>query len=113
MPWPSGIFERSQAPFSATLYQITNQWQGQIGSEFVRVYAGAKTADPTQGIIVVLTTSTVDLADHTRQTGGLFLTPDKLGALRIVSANGPQLTLVTPGGRQFMFDAAARTLVPR
>ena len=111
-PWPSGIFETPQAPFSPALYRIANQWQGRIGDEFVQVYAGAKTADPTQGVIVVLTTSAIDLSDRTAQTGGFYLTTEKLGALRIVSATGTSLALVTPGGMQFVFDVASRALVP-
>lgn len=109
-PWPTGIFEQRQAPFSSALYRITNHWQGKIGDEFVTVYAGAKTADPTQGVVVVLTTSAIDLSDRTLQTGGLYLTAEKLGALKLVAAQGTRLTLVTPGGKNYVFDLANRGL---
>jgi len=110
-PWPSGIFESPQAPFTPALYRISNQWQGRIGDEFVQVFAGAKTADPSQGVVVVLTTSAIDLSNRTPQTGGFYLTPEKLGALRIVSADGTHLTLATPSGKRFAFDVISRVLL--
>jgi hypothetical protein len=109
-PWPTGIFESAQAPFSTALYVITNQWQARIGDEYIQIYAGAKTADPTQGVIVVLTTSAIDLSDHSAQTGGVYVTTEKLGALRIASASGTRLSITTPGGKTFVFDAVTRSL---
>lgn len=110
-PLPTGVFESSQTPFSAALYRISNHWRGKIGDEYVTVYAGAKTADPTQGVVVVLTTSAIDLADRTAQTGGLYLTAEKLGGLKLVAAQGTRLTLITSGGNNYLFDLANRGLV--
>ncbi|MDP9253053.1 MAG: hypothetical protein M3O80_08605, partial [Chloroflexota bacterium] len=110
VPWPGGIFESAQAPFPPALYRIQNQWQGQIGSEYVQVFAGAKGSDSEQGVIVVLTTSVTDLTDHSRQTGGLYLTPGRFGNVHISAATGTELTLATPDGKTFRFDVASRLL---
>ena len=59
----------------------------------------------------MLTTSAIDLSNRTSQTGGFYLTPEKLGALRIVSADGTHLTLATPSGKRFAFDVISRVLL--
>jgi hypothetical protein len=109
-PLPTGLFQTGQAPFSSRLYKIENQWQGVIGSELIRVYAGAKTADPSQGVLVILTNDVKDLSDRTPQSGGLVLSPGRSGGFRIVSAEGTRLTLTNPGGQTFVFDVATRSL---
>ena len=111
-PWPTGIFETPQAPFSTSLYQITNQWQGRIGDEFVQVYAGARTADPSQGVLVVLTTSALDLSDHTTTSGGFYPLVAS-GSLRIVAGDASGLSISSARGLAFTFDLKTRALTPR
>lgn len=108
-PWPSGIFERSQAPLPASLYTITNQWQNDVGGRHVQVYVGAETPFPSQGVVIVQTTS-LDLQTVRTMT---YLTPVTSGRLRIVAAQGSQLTLTAASGTSYVFDVVARTLLSK
>lgn len=109
--FPTGIFQTGQAPFSAKVFRIENQWQGTIGDEFVRVYAGVKADDTAQGVLVVLTSDARDLSDRTAQTGGVLLAPSRAGPLRIAEAEGTRLTVTNPAGEIFVFDVPMRSLV--
>ncbi len=108
-PWPSGIFERSQAPLPASLYTITNQWQNDVGGRHVQVYVGSETPFPSQGVVIVQTTS-LDLQTVRTMT---YLTPVTSGRLRIVAAQGSQLTLTAASGTSYVFDVVARTLLSK
>jgi hypothetical protein len=100
---PAGIFEDVQGPFSSQELVVANAWQGQIDGEWVQVYAGALTDDPTQGVVVVLVAGQPGAA-----SGSQHLTPAKAGAVRIVAAEGTRLTLEAADGTRFTFDAATR-----
>lgn len=106
-PWPSGIFASGQAPLPSGLYSMTNLWQGVLNDEHVQVYAGSKTTDPSQGLVIVLTTS----FDLRRSASELFETPSKRGALHIMVVRGTRLYLVSADGTPFVFDISIRRFV--
>ena len=103
---PTGIFTQGQPPFPAQQYALTSFWRGVVGAEYVTAYAGALSADPSQGIVVVITLAVKDLGAGS--PGGEFRLPSRIGSLRIDSANGTLLHLVAPNGAAFTFDAALR-----
>ena len=99
-PWPSGIIESGQAPLPGELYVINNQWQEVVGGVHLSVYAGSEAQDPSQGVLIVMTTS-LDLQTSTGPH--IYLTPLHSGALRIVGSNSQRLTLTSTNGTQFVF----------
>ncbi len=107
-PWPSGIFERSQAPFPSMLYRISNQWQDIVGGVHVQVYAGEETATPSLGVVIVQTTS----LDLLTSQDAVYQAPSMGGMLRIVAVHGSQLTLDAANGATFTFDVPTRSLAP-
>ncbi len=106
-PWQTGIIESGLAPFPSAFYKIENQWHEILDGEHVKVYVGAAGKDPSQGVVVVQVT-TLDLTNTT--TPEVFKTSIPVGALRIVAAKGPQLTLSSSEGLRFSFDVQSRKL---
>lgn len=100
--WPTGIFEESQAPFSSEDVRIVNHWQAKVGDHYVQVYAGSLTQQPQQGVVIVTRTSLrgapLGAARHR--------TPQGIGPVRIVAADGLKLTLAAVNGRSLTFDVA-------
>ncbi len=96
-------------------YLIENQWWETIGSHSIRVYAGAKRGDgvndlpkPWQGIVFVVVVG----PDSTRLPGGgTYETPKKVGAVKIVDAQGQRLVLKAEDGTLFYFDVPTRQFV--
>lgn len=107
-PWPTGIFEEGQAPFPASAVTVSNQWQGRLNGDYVRVYAGSLPNDPAQGVVIVSVVS----ADQEPVSTEWLKTPEKVGALRVVAAHHTQLTLESTTGLSFTFDVQTRSLVP-
>jgi len=109
------IIEHGLAPLPGMAYEILNSWYSEIGGKRTAVYAGARRDDPggapgaSQGIIVVI----VDTLDFKPlpEEGGEYPTPSKVGPVRIVEANGIQLTLVTQNGEAFFFNIASRQFI--
>lgn len=104
--WPSGIIETAQIPLSGAQYAINNHWQGLVNGEHVAVFAGSLSDDPHQGVVVLMTIS-VDLQHTSSQ---VYLTPLKVGSLSVVATVGTRLTLRSPTGAAFAFDATSGTL---
>jgi hypothetical protein len=107
-PWRSGIFESGNAPFPSSVYYIENQWQDVVEGEHVNVFAGEYTQDPSQGVVMLALTSLDGKALSVKESP----TPTKVGALKIVSANGFVLRLISTKGSSFTMDAATQTLTP-
>lgn len=115
--WPSGIFAEGEAPFPAgqpfpnSAYTVTNVWQGRIGAEYVRLFAGSYLRDSAQGIVIVQRVP-VDLT----VAPGLAVTkvpPVKSGALRILSVANGRAVLTSASGPAVDFDLASQTFSPR
>jgi len=99
-PWASGIIESGQAPFPGDIYVINNQWQEEVDGVHLSVYAGSEAQDPTQGVLIVMTTSLdlqMNVGPHT------YLTLSYTGALQITGAKGQYLVLTSTSGAQFSF----------
>lgn len=106
-PRPTGIIEEQQAPYPAALVRISNQWQRLVNGEWVHVYAGSLTSDPTQGVVLVMTES------PDQMTGGHYPTPTKEGSVRITGEQGLQITLTSSEGATFVFDVSSRSFEVR
>lgn len=102
---PRGIIAESQAPLSSEDVKVDNQWQDQMGGEWVHAYAGVAAHDPTQGVVVVLAKS----------GGGTYPTPSRSGSVHFTSANATvnatRLTLEATTGATFVFDVTTRAFV--
>jgi hypothetical protein len=101
--WVEGIFD--SVDFPGPGYRFENLWQGRLGGSYVRVYAGAYTADLSPGVVLV------DLVDpdtfgHTFH--GPFEAPVE-GPLRIETEGGTVLTLSSAEGKSVTFDVATET----
>lgn len=101
--WPSGIFEGRQPPFPSSYVRISNHWQSLLDGVYVQVYAGALTSDPDQGLVITVRTSRQG-APLGNQT---VFAPRRGGALRIDSAVGSELRLISAAGDTYTFDARA------
>jgi hypothetical protein len=88
---------------SAQSYDTGAYWYIEQGQRSIGVIPGALRADPTQGVVIVIAT-------RGSERGGIYETPTKAGKLKIVSAQGEQLTLQAKDGSMFTFDLPTRSL---
>ncbi len=88
--------------------RIANLWSEETGDRKIIVYAGSDWNDDAQGIIFV---AQVTLSGDILPDGGYYITPDKTGALRIISAEGERLTLLSQNGDTYYFDVPGQTFV--
>jgi hypothetical protein len=98
------IVEAAFGPPGAVDATFTNNWSATTSSGSVEVYAGGLISDPKQGLIIVA------LWDRSGVWvgGGRFLTPRKLGTVRVTGAVGAVLTLRGDDASTFSFDALGR-----
>jgi hypothetical protein len=96
---------------------VNNNWFTDIGEKRIRVFAGAQRGDgakelpkPWHGFVAVVVTS-LDGLNNYPDEGGLYWTPSVEGPLRIVDADGMQLTLLAENGKAFFFDVSSRQYV--
>ncbi|MDP2948795.1 MAG: hypothetical protein Q8P22_04585 [Chloroflexota bacterium] len=104
------IVETQQARYSPMVFSFQNHWFEVKDGQYVVVFAGREgsAGDPSQGVVVV----EVDTMDFMPVAGGgIYRTPIKDGAVRIVGADGERLTLTSASGATFIFDVASRTFV--
>lgn len=106
-PWPTGIIESGQAPYPGSLYRFSNQWHEVVGGEHAIVYAGALREDPSQGIVAVAFTA-LDVTSPAAE-GGVYETPVRAGAVRIVAATPDGLALEAADGTLLTFSLGSRT----
>jgi hypothetical protein len=106
-PFATGIFEGQTGVFHAFEAKIENHWRGIVDGERVFVYAGAWVSDPSQGFIAV--------HSNVRSSGylhGLFPSPTKSGALRIIGVKGSRLIIQQANSKaKLFFDVPALTYV--
>jgi len=97
-------------------YDIINSWHKEINGKRIMVFSGALRDDTSggpastvQGIVEIM----VQTADYKvlPEEGGMYPTPTHAGPVRIVDANGMQLTLVAQDGTGFFFNVASRKFV--
>lgn len=105
--WDSGITEEKSAPIPHGIIEIENGWSGTAGTpgtsehRHLSAYAGSSPGDPSQGLIVVLRFTPSGLGKGM----GEYRTPQQVGEVRIVAADGNLLTLRSATGVTFRFDA--------
>ena len=97
---PPRIVENGQAPLHDANYVFVNQFDGVVGGRIVNVYAGYYRFRPTQGVLMV-TTSSLDLSAATpaRFVNG----PAGAGALRVSTFLGDHLLLTSERGATMAF----------
>jgi len=104
------IVEGYAPPLPSEVYQINNQWDGQVGSTIYQVYAGLdKIKAPPQGVLLV---TAYQSDTYAAVAGGEYLPPAPTGPLKLVSFQGTQLTVVdTVSKKQLTFDVSTRQWV--
>lgn len=107
-PAPTGVIEITVAPFPATEFLANNRWQGFIGDKLVAVIAGGP-ANTSLGQLMVLTLDRDGVTILETQRLSL---PGQPGRARVTSATGTTLSIQTPSGAMFSFDAVAKRLSP-
>jgi len=88
---------------------FVNQWSEDINGKRITVLAGSEHANSQQGLLIIVVTSPGN--PTTLLSNESYVTPIQFGAVRIVEANGEQLTLATSEGGRFVFDIASRRFV--
>lgn len=96
--WPTGIFEDSEAPAPGVVFLGNNRWVGKIGDHYVAVHAGRSGEDPTTGRVLAVS-SHGDMDGYTLDLPGT-------GALTVIAAVGPVVTLKDEDGRLYVLAAA-------
>jgi hypothetical protein len=106
------IIETNFSPLNSN-YRIINQWFADLSGTHITVYAGGRQSDSARGDSVlndlswpgVLVVTVLDENGKILQKkGGVFWTPQNVGPVRIVDANGTILTLAAKDGSTFNFD---------
>jgi hypothetical protein len=87
---------------------LLNAWQGEVGGRLVTVYAGARAGDSAQGVVVVVALERGNAARFSQQA---LATPSRSGAVRVVTADAPLVTLRATSGVTFTLDVTARRFV--
>ena len=99
------IVEAPLGPPGALDATFTNTWNATTSKGIVEVYAGRLISDPVQGLVIVAVWD----SDHAVWLGGgRFLTPRKIGGIRVSGAVGSVLTLLGDNGTTVTFDAINR-----
>jgi hypothetical protein len=99
----TGIIEYPSSPFPSAEYIITNGWQELIDENYVTVFAGALTSNRKQGVLIV----EMESPFRFRQ----YITPDQSGEIKISSAKGFRLVLVSSNNKTYYFDVPAQRFV--
>jgi len=103
--WQKGIIADDESPSSA--FKIRNRWAGTVRGGDVVVFAGARTDDDSQGVIVVQQLA----SDGSASTPTAYDTPTRSGAVHVTEVKGSRVTLLTDGGTTFTFDVVTMRFV--
>jgi len=102
---PVGILDDVDTGLFAMGYALENSWQRQINGYWALVEAGSLKSDPDQGIVF----ATWDIPNTA--SGGLYRTPRRAGAVRIIAEADNRLTLQAADGTLFYFDVPGQAFV--
>ena len=105
---PTGIIEDVGGALPTSTDRLVNAWQGEVDGRPVTVYAGARAGDNAQGVVVVVT---VERGNRARFSQHTLATPSRSGAVRVVAAHAPLVTLRATSGATFALDVTARRFV--
>lgn len=114
-----GLFTDVPAPLSPAFYDLEgNAWQTLLGNRVITVYSGALDENPAQGVVVVFTRTLPNPAAPAHELDPEFeaseeqyLTPRKLGSVRIVAERGGLIELQAAQGGTSTFNLASRRFV--
>ncbi len=98
--FPVGIFEGAGGIAHSWEGQFTNHWQNSLGTEFVILSAGVDAQDASQGLVMVMKVS----GDRSRFTRQFFASPQRTGALKVVTVEGTLAKLISENGTELVFD---------
>jgi hypothetical protein len=100
----AGIVNLRQGPFSPSIFTCRNMYRGQVGSDWLYVFAGASVdGDGKQQAAVRVYKQP---AGGSYGLVGVYAAPLTSGPLTIVSVNGSTLTLRSDGNEGITFDLA-------
>jgi hypothetical protein len=105
---PTGIIDDVQGALPTSTDRLLNAWQGEVDGRLVTVYAGARAGDSAQGVVVVVT---LERGNTARFSQHALATPSRSGAVRVVAAHAPLVTLRATSGATFTLDVTARRFV--
>jgi hypothetical protein len=105
---PTGIIDNVQGALPTSTDRLLNAWQGEVDGRLVTVYAGARAGDSAQGVVVVVA---LERGDTARFSQHALATPSRRGAVRVVAAHAPLVTLQATSGATFTLDVTARRFV--
>lgn len=102
-----GIVSMRQGPFPSSVFTVRDMWQGQVGSNWVLAYGGAKTnpdSTPGAGGIVLYAEKANAQGAFDLYPLGTFLAPNGTTTLTITAVNGNLLLLRSQSGTQLTFN---------
>ena len=105
---PTGIIDNVQGALPTSTDRLLNAWQGEVDGRLVTVYAGARAGDSAQGVVVVVT---LERGNTARFTQDALVTPSRSGAVRVVAAHAPLVTLRATSGATFTLDVTTLRFV--
>jgi hypothetical protein len=105
---PTGIIDDVQGALPTSTDRLLNAWQGEVDGRLVTVYAGARAGDSAQGVVVVVA---LERGNTARFSQDALATPSRSGAVRVVAAHAPLITLQATSGAAFTLDVTALRFV--
>jgi|GEM_PF-2690577 len=105
----SGIFEGSEGMIRSEQAEIQNHWAGVVDGNIVMVFAGAKTGQKEQGMLVVVTASLDPNVNDT--VFEYYYAPANSGILRVLEAHEGYLVLQRANGAPLKFDLMAKKFI--
>ena len=97
---PTGIIDNVEGALPTSTDRLLNAWQGEVDGRLVTVYAGARAGDGAQGVVVVA----LERGNTARFSQHALATPSRGGAVRVVTAHAPLVTLRATSGATFTLD---------
>ncbi len=85
---------------------IENRWQGKMANQTIVVHAGHLRADPSRGVLVLLSFP----RDEDRRSGRYIFPPKPDGSLRIIGFTGSHLNVKSVSGAMYWFSLYAAKL---
>jgi len=98
--YETGIIADDESPMRE--FVVRNRWGGTVQGRRYIVFAGARTSDPTQGVVLVQEVTSAGDSSAPRP----YDTPGRTGAVQVVSLQGSRLTLATDAGARVVFNMA-------
>ncbi len=109
----AGIRDVRQGDFSPLTFAAVNFWAGPLsGQTWALVWAGQEGEPTVQAAVRVEWQTPTGGGNYDYQYVGTFPAPTRGDSVRLVTWHGTVLTLVTPTGQTFTFNAATHRYGP-